>query len=141
MRQKDYRKYAEYLEDLQNMLDGHRRQRSWLAASWAVWILLVLMLVGFQVTEGFSIILMLVILVPLLPLLIQTRGHLQFGAALEAEVKRLPYRELAGDFDAEKPKNQQALTADAEEEKAPYFTIGDDGELVELPPEQQRKKS
>lgn len=135
MSQKDYRKFAYHLEALQDTLDRYRRQRNWLVISWLAWILLALSLVVVLFSQVFSISSILltgITILPLIPLIKQTWRHSQIGAALEDEVRRLPYRQLAGEFDSEKPKKHQAASDSEVIEDTPYFTLGDDGELIEI---------
>jgi Mn2+/Fe2+ NRAMP family transporter len=118
-----YQAYGYYLEDLQNQLDTYRRRRNWLMFLWVSWI--VIMIIGASVltfTVISTIVLVLIAVSTFLPLLYHTMRHSQMGEALEDEVRRLPYRQLTGDF--EKPK-RDGVDYD-------QIGLGADGELVEI---------
>lgn len=128
-----YEKYGEYLEDLHDQLDRYNIRRTRLIIfslflAIALLVGIVLWLTG-RIIPIVTLLMGALIAAAAVRLGYEWYRHHQAMTALEHEVSRLPYRQLQS-------KQKRKPSESAPEQEIDY-TIGDDGELIQI----QRRSS
>lgn len=138
----EHKSEVEYVKNLYARLDAYRKIRRELARWWMLWVLLLLFLLilSIPLAEGAFVVAvgLFTLFIGFTALLLwRTVQTSQTGTVLEREVEALKRREIIGAWaDDEagvhlaKPKRDDAV-----------YTIGDDGELVEIDPFEENEPS